>query len=1379
MNKISFKSIRTRLTSWFLFLALIPLLVVLVLTYFQRVHAIEEQTIDKLTAIRNLKVQQLTRWIDERSGDLKVISGDFETRELENIFEKKSKSPQDLEKIEEVRELFKRFHRNYNDYKELFFIDAHTGLIEISTNQEYVGANKSHNLLYTEPLSTGDIFIKDIHKSSTTNQIEMTFSIPVLGMTYNKDIIGVLVLRIDLEHFLYDLLGNKVGLGETGETLIVNNDVVALNELRWYENAPLNLIIDAEAAVYAAQGKTGITETTDYRGEKILAAYTYIPQTKWGFVCKQDLYELHTPIRKMLINFVIIFLLSGIVISFFTLLQSKSISKPIIQMNEVAKKMQDGDYSIRNPIISKDELGSLAAAFNNMADATESRLDIQQYVTDISETMITQSSMQDFGSALLKILMNITNANMCTFYILNEATSQYEHFASIGANQELLRSFDAVNPEGEFGNAVSEKKIIYLNNISNETIFRYRTTAGDLIPKEIITIPVIIDKAVVALISLACLNKFKADTYDVLQQSMIGISTSYSNLLASERTRILAEHLSQINQQLEAQTEELQEQSEEMQSQTEELQHTTEELQEQNLELDMQRKQVEEANRLKSEFLSNMSHELRTPLNSIMALSRVLIMQAKDKLSTEENSYLEIVERNGKQLLSLINDILDLSKIEAGKMEMYPTVFSLNGMLTNIKDSLQPLAKGKDLNFTLDIAESLPQIETDEAKLRQILQNIVGNAVKFTETGGVDINVNHDFENIKIVVKDTGIGILTESLPYIFEEFRQVDGTSSRPYEGTGLGLAIAAKLVKALNGDLYAESELGNGSTFTITIPIKWHTITELQNTIISKPGNISKEIFSPTTKLSNKNDKTILVIDDNPQFIEHISKYLEIAGYYTISTTSGKEALSLAEKHHPFAITLDVVMPEMDGWEVLQELKRNNKTNDIPVIVVSISVDRETGFAMGAIGFIQKPIDKTLLVSEIKKLHDCPDMIMIVDDNDFDRVNMSEFIKAENINTIMASNGKECIDLLKENIPDVLVLDLVMPEMNGFQVLSEIRKTKKTKDLPIIIVTAKDLNTEESKLLSGKVSSVLSKSESTPVELYHEIKRILAELEEIAQKPDKKDLAPRILIVEDNESVIIQLQAILKEKYNVNVAKGGKQALDFVSHTIPDGIILDLMMPDVDGFEVLENIRNKDETREIPVLILTAKDLTKDDLAKLSANNIQQLVQKGDVDITELMHKIKLMFEPAGKPKKIDITEIGDVHQKAKVRKKKIVGLPKVLIVEDNPDSMITIKAILGNKYALLEAEDGEKGLNKIVNEKPDLVLLDISLPEMDGFEVLKNVKKSEELKDIPLIAVTARAMIEEKKVILAAGFDDYVSKPIDNKKLLKAIEKWLGKE
>ncbi len=470
---------------------------------------------------------------------------------------------------------------------------------------------------------------------------------------------------------------------------------------------------------------------------------------------------------------------------------------------------------------------------------------------------------------------------------------------------------------------------------------------------------------------------------------------------------------------------------------------------------------------------------------------------------------------------------------------------------------------------------------------------------------------------------------------------------------------------------------------------------------------------------------------------------------------------------------------MPEMDGWEVLQELKRNNKTNDIPVIVVSISVDRETGFAMGAIGFIQKPIDKTLLVSEIKKLHDCPDMIMIVDDNDFDRVNMSEFIKAENINTIMASNGKECIDLLKENIPDVLVLDLVMPEMNGFQVLSEIRKTKKTKDLPIIIVTAKDLNTEESKFLSVQVTSVLSKSESTPVELYHEIKRILAELEEIAQKPDKKDLAPRILIVEDNESVIIQLQAILKEKYNVNVAKGGKQALDFVSHTIPDGIILDLMMPDVDGFEVLENIRNKDETREIPVLILTAKDLTKDDLAKLSANNIQQLVQKGDVDITELMHKIKLMFEPAGKPKKIDITEIGDVHQKAKVRKKKIVGLPKVLIVEDNPDSMITIKAILGNKYALLEAEDGEKGLNKIVNEKPDLVLLDISLPEMDGFEVLKNVKKSEELKDIPLIAVTARAMIEEKKVILAAGFDDYVSKPIDNKKLLKAIEKWLGKE
>ncbi|MCK4817695.1 HAMP domain-containing protein, partial [bacterium] len=537
---------------------------------------------------------------------------------LEEIIFKEHKDQSDLIGNMNIRRILNRYLNNYAAYSEIFIINPRTGIVEISTNQNHEGMDKSDYTYFTEPLKTGGLFIKDVYYSRTLLRNAMTFSIPIFCSKHDPPhIIGIMVARVDLINSLYALLLDRVGLGETGETLIVNKDVVALNELRWYDIAPLNLQIFSEPTINAAQGKTGIAVTTDYRGEDILAAYTYVPVTGWGFVCKQDMKELNAPIREMIWNFIIIFIVTGIVISIIVFGISKSISKPIVEMVSVAQKIRAGDFSVRNKITLKDELGSLAMEFNNMTDMTESRIKIQQGISDISETLIGQSSMQEFGTALLKQLMKITGANMSTFYILNEDTSEYKHFASVGANKELLKSISAENPEGEFGNALSKKSIYYLQDIPKDTVFKFRTTAGDLIPKEIITIPIMIEDTVVALISLVNIHRFSKECFDILKQSWISINYSYSSLLANERTRILAEHLSKTNQQLEAQAEELQEQSEELQEQTEELQNqtdelqrTSEELQEQNLELEIQRKQVEEANQLKSEFLSNMSHEL-------------------------------------------------------------------------------------------------------------------------------------------------------------------------------------------------------------------------------------------------------------------------------------------------------------------------------------------------------------------------------------------------------------------------------------------------------------------------------------------------------------------------------------------------------------------------------------------------------------------------------------------------------------------------------------------------------------------------------------------------------------------------------------------------
>jgi CheY-like chemotaxis protein len=1393
MKLRKFKSIRGHLTYWFLLISLLPLTTTLVITYYQRVQVIESTAVSKLTAIRDLKVSRLNDWLNERKGDMMSISNDNEFKVLELDFSKNEYTDMEMGVLDNTRQILSRYLTNYHSYREFFILNPLNGEVLVSTNSTSEGRNHSAKDFFMMPMNSRTLYIKDIYYSELLSDYTLTYSMPIFCNKHEgKDIVGILVARIDLQKSLYPMLLHRVGLGETGETLIVNKDGLALNELRWSENAPLKLQISAEPVLRATRGETGIAETKDYRGVPVLAAFTFIPEMNWGFICKQDTYEINAPIREILLNFAVIFIISLFAILFVALFVSNSISKPVVALNKAAQKIGAGDFSIRNQINSADELGSLAHEFNKMAELTESRIKINKGISDISETMIGRSGIQEFGKSLLRRLMKITDANMSTFYILNEASMEYEHFASVGANEDMLKPFSAMNPQGEFGNVLSTKNIFHLQNIPTDTIFRFNTVVGEAIPKEIITIPIIVEESTIAIISLVNIQKFSKDSLEILQHSWVSINTSYSNLIANERTRILAEHLGRINQQLEAQSEELQDQAEELQDQAAELQQNSEELLEQNIELDAQRKQVESANKLKSEFLSNMSHELRTPLNSIMALSRVLMLQASKKLSEEENNYLEIVERNGKRLLALINDILDLSKIEAGKIEIEPKPFSLSSFLTIIKENMQGLAEQKGLSLSLNIPDGINQIETDELRLHQVLTNIVGNAVKFTDKGTVAIVVRHNLEHTFIEVKDSGIGIAAEELPYIFDEFRQVDGTSSRHYEGTGLGLAIARKMMNILGGEIKAESELGKGSIFTITIPIKWHEEFQISQSSQFENTNIS----------SGQN--TILVVDDDPKTVKLISEYLLEAGYKTITTTSGKEALKLAEFHQPFAITLDIIMEDMDGWEVLQKLKSNLRTQDIPVIVVSVSDDRDTGIALGAVGFINKPVNKHILISQIKEIIKLPDSVMIVDDNEFELTQISKIIESQNIKPILASGGKECLKLLEVKNPDILILDLMMPGMDGFTVLEEIRKKKETQNLPVIIVTAKDLNKEEKSRLSGNVSALITKSQVNPENLLREIKRIIMELERTKKIhiSENQDPTTRILLVEDNPEAIIQVKTVLeKEHYTVDVASGGRQALDYMKYNHPDGIILDLMMPDIDGFEVLEQLRATEKSKKTPVLILTAKDLTR----KLSANHIQQLIHKGDVDIDGLIYKVKLMLgnEPKLSSSKLQVSsskekenlkpetytlsarpersrrEVEVQNLKPETSNLKLTtDLLNILIVEDNLDNMTTIKAILKGKYNITEALDGEIGLMKAQSEKPDLILLDMSLPKVSGTKVIKMLKADNETKNIPLIAVTAQAMKGDKENFLKSGCDGYVSKPIDHLELIAEIGRLLSR-
>ncbi|MFK5952257.1 MAG: HAMP domain-containing protein, partial [Desulfobacterium sp.] len=424
LSKISialfrFKSIKNRLAFWFFILGLAPLLLGIITTYRLQSLSMEKQTFAKLVAIRDLKVERLESWLEERISDVKTTASDNKLNDLEQVIFKKDKNQTDLEIYKNIRRILNHYIRNHDAYEEIFIINPRTGIVEISTNQNAQGMDKSHDAYFTQPMQTRSLFIKDIYYSKFSSKMIMTFSMPIFCSTHEgQHIIAILVARMDLEHSLYPLLQERIGLGNTGETLIVNRNVKALNALRWYENAPLNLQIKAQPAINAARGETGIIESMDYRGENVLAAYTHIPQTGWGFICKQDVHELSAPIRQLLFYNMAICLFSAMVILMVVLWISKAISKPIVDMGIAARKISQGDYSVKNEIHSRDELGSLAHFINKMTDSIASRITVQKNVLTISETMAGLSSLETFASELINALMETTQSNMGVFYTL-------------------------------------------------------------------------------------------------------------------------------------------------------------------------------------------------------------------------------------------------------------------------------------------------------------------------------------------------------------------------------------------------------------------------------------------------------------------------------------------------------------------------------------------------------------------------------------------------------------------------------------------------------------------------------------------------------------------------------------------------------------------------------------------------------------------------------------------------------------------------------------------------------------------------------------------------------------------------------------------------
>ncbi|MFK5877859.1 MAG: ATP-binding protein [Flavobacteriaceae bacterium] len=797
IKKIRFNSIKSRLIYWFLLMGLAPLLALMIAAYIQRVNAVTISSEEKIAAIRDLKVAKLNQWVDENIGDLNVMSGDYQIRSLEAVFNNHGKRTiEDNNKLKVANELLYRNLINHKRFSNIFIINSNTGLIELSTNENSIGCDEVSSDYYKKVLESKNLYIEEVHFTEYTNKPHLTFSNPILCLAHSKHIIGVFVVEIDLDKSINELMFNRVGLGETGETILINKDTVALNELRWYKNAALKLKIKAKPAKRAAKGETGVIVSNDYRGKEVLEAYTYLPKLGWGFVSKQDMSEINAPILKMVHQFIILFFASAFVIFIMAVTISKSILKPIIILERTAKKIGKGDFSIVTGVNSADELGSLSKSVNKMILSLKSKELIQKGVKDISSKIMEQTSLQQFSTDIITELKAITKAKTVVFYVLNELSSKYEPFVSLGIQNELLQSISTLEATTKFGKNMNTGDVFYQTDYPENEMFNLKKLADFKIPKQLIAIPVKVEEIVVAFIVLLNDKPFTIESYQIIKQSTLNIDTSYSSLISNLRVGILAENILKVN---------------------EALDDKSKILGKKNIALLKQTSLTSEANKELESFAYSVSHDLRAPLRHIDGFTKLLNSKIKDNIDEKAQGYFDNIISSSKQMNQLIDDLLTFSRMN--RKELNRKNIKMNIVVNGALKTFDLDIKNNKVEIVID---KLSKAKIDTALISYVWINLMSNAIKFTrKTKNPKIHIGIDEETEKQIVyfiKDNGVGFNQKYVDKIFGVFQRLH--TSNEFPGTGIGLANVKRIINKHNGSIRAEGKINKGATFFITLP-------------------------------------------------------------------------------------------------------------------------------------------------------------------------------------------------------------------------------------------------------------------------------------------------------------------------------------------------------------------------------------------------------------------------------------------------------------------------------------------------------------------------------------------------------------------------------
>ena len=864
------------------------------------------------------------------------------------------------------------------------------------------------------------------------------------------------------------------------------SDVVEAREsfTRWYELWNSNMELIDKGKIQEAYARLDNHKDIGKEREHLLK---YVQKIDIFAGNKGTEFYLNTTILKNALNrqlgaMLIIVLILTV---FIVYLLNKSIIIPISELASVTKQFRDGNFKIRSSYQSKNEFGHLSTSFNNLAETIETELILNDQAANLAGIMLKEDDAHTFCHTLLNSLIKYTDAQMGAFYLLNAQKTAFDHFESVGMQTNEYHSFSSTQYEGEFGSALATRKIQHITDIPEDTPFIFSTVSGKFKPREIITIPIVNGHEILAVISLATIKLFNENHFRLINTILSTLSARIDGILAYQKAVLFAKQLETQNNELEMQKKELSMQ--------------TNELTGQNIELEIQKKQLGEANKMKTSFLSNMSHELRTPLNSVIALSGVLNRRLKGKVPEEEHSFLDVIERNGKQLLRLINDILDLSRIESGNEEVEIKKMNVKNLIQSVVEMIEPQAIEKGIYLRYVAKDNIPDINSDYFKCFHILQNLLANAIKFTDEGGVEIQMELKDKAVNIIVSDTGIGIDKEHITHIFDEFRQADSSNSRKYGGTGLGLAIAQKYANLLGGSITVESTSGKGSIFTLILPTEHNSV----ETSSDNDKGIEKPLTSATDRMhfiEQAKDKTILLVEDTEAIIIQMKDMLTTQGYNILVARNGEEALKQIKNKVPDAMILDLMMPGVDGFEVLTRVRGEVNADRLPIIILTAKyvTKEEHTFLQnnGIVQLIQKgDIDKDQLLQAVNRMMDTEvkelvvpvkkqfhghgseiQKIMIVEDN-ADNMLTIKVLLQDKYQIIEAQDGLLVAELALTHKPHLILMDVALPGKNGIEALADLRKVEILRSIPVIAITASAMTGAREEFLAYGFDDYISK--------------------------------------------------------------------------------------------------------------------------------------------------------------------------------------------------------------------------------------------------------------------------------------------------------------